>query len=90
MVEHISLFASPCTDLFGFVVLIRTLRAGTGLELAPGIQSRRALFEAFEWLLAVALCTPRAHPVHPCLKLQNFAEKIDGHAMERAEFWCVS
>ena len=64
---HISVFASPHTDLYGFAVPVRTRRTRTGLELAPVIESRRALFDVLRWLLASVHNAPRAHPALPCL-----------------------
>ena len=75
--------------LHDFAAPIRTLRARTELELAPAIQSRRALFDVLEWLLAGAHNASRAHPVLRCLELQNLAARIDGLATECAELWCI-
>jgi hypothetical protein len=68
---------------------IRTLRARTELELAPAIQSRRALLDVLERLLAGTHDASRAHPILRCLEVQNVAARIDGFATERAEFGCI-
>ena len=75
--------------LHDFAASIRTLRVRTDLELAPAIQSCRALFDVFEWLFAGTHDASRAHPVFRCLEVQNMAARIDRFAAERAEFGCI-